>query len=215
MYDFGMIKVPTNFYASSASGQAPTPADDGANDSERESERVRKPRTRLSKWLAKIAGVYDGEMTPKTEAEYYLNEISKLVIPDYSEAFDGAVLTVREDYGPDVTILNKDIGPESPVNIKPKGQKEYAYDELVQIVPGKIYYLEINGDGNVLSGTATEDDRDHVVSVGFSADNIGYGFYNHLLIVTNHNTDQDIEFSKSHFTLTTPSVIRRLSWRDK
>jgi hypothetical protein len=37
----------------------------------------RKPRTRLSKWLAKIAGVYDGEMEPKTEAEYYLNEIAQ------------------------------------------------------------------------------------------------------------------------------------------
>lgn len=38
---------------------------------------MRKPRTRLSKWLAKIAGVYDGEMEPKTEWEYYLNEIAK------------------------------------------------------------------------------------------------------------------------------------------
>ena len=38
---------------------------------------MRKPRTRLSKWLAKIAGVYDGEMEPKTEAEYYLNEIAQ------------------------------------------------------------------------------------------------------------------------------------------
>jgi hypothetical protein len=83
MYDFGMIKVPTNFYASPASGPAPTlagpaperdptPADDVTPDSERN----RKPRTRLSKWLAKIAGVYDGEMEPKTEAEYYLNEIA-------------------------------------------------------------------------------------------------------------------------------------------
>lgn len=72
MYNFGMIKVPTNFYASPASGPAPTPADDGTPDSERN----RKPRTRLSKWLAKIAGVYEEDMEPKTEAEYYLNEIA-------------------------------------------------------------------------------------------------------------------------------------------
>lgn len=38
---------------------------------------VRKPRTRLTKWLAKIAGVYDGDLTPKTEDEYYLNEIAE------------------------------------------------------------------------------------------------------------------------------------------
>lgn len=37
----------------------------------------RKPRTRLTKWLAKIAGKYDGELEPKTEAEFYLNEIAE------------------------------------------------------------------------------------------------------------------------------------------
>ena len=35
-----------------------------------------KPRTRLSKFLAKIAGQYDGELEPKTEVEYYLDKIS-------------------------------------------------------------------------------------------------------------------------------------------
>ena len=36
-----------------------------------------KPRTRLSKFLAKIAGVYDGELEPKTEVEQYLNQIAE------------------------------------------------------------------------------------------------------------------------------------------
>jgi hypothetical protein len=98
MYDFVMIKVPTNFYAAPASGPAPTPADDVTQDSEREGERLRKPRTRLSKWLAKIAGVYDGEMEPKTEAEYYLNEIAangdSIKIPAFSENDVGKVLSV-------------------------------------------------------------------------------------------------------------------------
>lgn len=36
-----------------------------------------KPRTRLNKFLAKIAGVYDGELNPKTETEYYLDQIAQ------------------------------------------------------------------------------------------------------------------------------------------
>ena len=36
-----------------------------------------RPRTRLSKFLAKIAGQYDGELEPKTEVEQYLNQIAE------------------------------------------------------------------------------------------------------------------------------------------
>lgn len=36
-----------------------------------------KPRTRLNKFLAKIAGVYDGDLAPRTETEYYLDQIAE------------------------------------------------------------------------------------------------------------------------------------------
>ena len=36
-----------------------------------------KPRTRLAKFLAKIAGVYDEPIEPKTEIEKYLKEIAE------------------------------------------------------------------------------------------------------------------------------------------
>lgn len=36
-----------------------------------------KPRTRLAKFLAKIAGLYEGDITPRTEIEYYLDQIAQ------------------------------------------------------------------------------------------------------------------------------------------
>ena len=36
-----------------------------------------KPRTRLTKFLAKIAGLYEGDLEPKTEVEQYLNQIAE------------------------------------------------------------------------------------------------------------------------------------------
>lgn len=36
-----------------------------------------KPRTRLAKFLAKIAGAYSGSIEPRTEVERYLDQIAE------------------------------------------------------------------------------------------------------------------------------------------
>lgn len=57
-----------------------------------------KPHTRLSKFLAKIAGVYEGELEPKTEVEYYLDQISAGGnIPEPTQADAGKVVSVGDD----------------------------------------------------------------------------------------------------------------------
>lgn len=73
-----------------------------------------KPRTRLTKFLAKIAGVYDGELNPKTETEYYLDQIAVsnsgggMKIPEITESDIGKVLGVVEShYHDDLVIIPK------------------------------------------------------------------------------------------------------------
>jgi hypothetical protein len=174
------------------------------------------PANDLAKMLANMLGADPAnKVEAASELIKYLEPISKLAIPDYSKAEAGARLTVISLPGPNVAILDKDIGPDSPININPRELKEYTYGEPAYLVSGKTYCLEINGDGNVLFGTATTD-RDGLVSVGFvTNDTISYTFYNTFLAIYNSDKDLGFTFSKSHFTLTTSSDIKTLKWSDK
>ncbi len=118
-------------------------------------EKPRKPRTRLSKWLAKIAGVYDGEMEPKTEAEYYLNEIAENgvagggVVPEADE--EGLVLTTGTK-GNKITIIDTHITtPELRSNGGPYQGTWTGFDESLIKWPAGLnegYYFNGTIDGN-------------------------------------------------------------------
>ena len=93
-----------------------------------------KPRTRLTKFLAKIAGVYDGELNPKTETEYYLDQIAQsggggMKIPEITESDIGKVLGVVEShYSEDLVIIPKQT--VSLGNPKWSGKETVYYAEL-------------------------------------------------------------------------------------
>ena len=90
-----------------------------------------KPRTRLAKFLAKIAGVYDEPIEPKTEIEKYLKEIAEngsgggnvLTLYVDADAFDNYDPT---DTDAEPVRVYKDI-------LRTKGWSDYltARDELL------------------------------------------------------------------------------------
>ena len=96
---------------------------------------VRKPRTRLTKWLAKIAGVYDGDLTPKTEDEYYLNEIAEngggLPKATASDAGKAIVVNNSGEYA-----LDNVGGAQEPLIVTITGSED---DYTVDKTPAEIY----------------------------------------------------------------------------
>lgn len=122
-------------------------------------EKPRKPRTRLSKWLAKIAGVYDGEMEPKTEAEYYLNEIAENGVaggggvPEANEK--GLVLTTGTK-GDKIAIIDTHITtPMLSSDEDPYKGTWAGFDESL------IKWPEDDGAVSTIKGTVNGYDSDY------------------------------------------------------
>lgn len=64
-----------------------------------------KPRTRLAKFLAKIAGAYSGSIEPRTEVERYLDQIAEKGGGGGGDG--GSAFYIIETEGDTVTTLDK------------------------------------------------------------------------------------------------------------
>lgn len=172
------------------------------------------PANDLEKVLSNINGADPQHKVENSNGlNRQLNKTAKLAIPDYSDADNGAVLTVVWEKGPDVAILDEDIGPDSPVFIYSGSSKSYNYGngQLLDIVERSSYNLEINGDGNIFSSNAELSKEGAFVT--FDVDKVtSYTFYANRLVVQNNGSDAEMAFRKAHFTLTTPSIIKKLQW---
>jgi hypothetical protein len=131
MYNYDVSNYMRKFYSPNHATGVPDPEDEEVvNPDITSGTKERKPRTRLSKWLAKIAGVYDGEMEPKTEAEYYLNEITHT----YPENAD--ILENAKDLGgigwtePDTLFYSGDLFVSESARINPA---------KLLLIPGETY----------------------------------------------------------------------------
>lgn len=172
------------------------------------------PANDLAKMLANMLGADPAnKVEAASELIKYLDPISNRALPDYSEVEAGAALKVVDAPGPEVTILDADIGPDEADIIEPGGSRSYSYGEqFLDIVEDRTYYLIINDALKPLFSNGRSNKEYGTTYVTFDVGVTAYTFSGNRLKVFNNSAGISSGFSKSHFTLTTTSVIKKLEW---
>lgn len=114
-----------------------------------------KPRTRLAKFLAKIAGLYEGDITPRTDVEKYLDRIAENggggggnVLTLYGRMEEGALVVYID---PEYTKERFDTYQEAADAVMGADSIKLVYD--AEGKEGTVHHCYFATDGHCLENS--------------------------------------------------------------